>query len=608
MAAEPTDIVDPHPSRTQKLAAVTRSSGPLRRLWALCTVDRPLLTRMAIFQVLQTLSFFPFTIGLKYLIDDIFPYCAREQVVWPIVVYALANLLWWPVHGWFTVQAFNAAQRLTREAVARLRRLIVDQLQRMSLSYFARQGAGAVSNQVTVDMGRVEGLLNVVASSMLVSAVLALGSVIWLAFQSPLLLLVALSVIPPQILIMRLMRRRLDHLNKQAQRSGEGFSSRMVEFVAGMRLTKSYGNEAMVTGRLKDSIEEMRRAGLEASVTMCWVQMGIQMANQFMLPLVWCVGLGLMVYDPKAATIGELTAFIMLLGFIQGGVASATGTWGAWMGAKPGLVGLFGLLDSSELEGYVRPRRRVELAGEVRFEQVDFRYPTSAGAVVLKGIDVRIPAGQRVGLVGETGAGKSTFLDLMLGFYTPSEGRILYDGHELAEVGLRQLRSRTAIMGQDAFLWNTSVRENIRFGRPTATDREVKRAAERAQAHAFIERLEAGYDTPCGERGGKLSGGQRQRIALARVFLRDPRIIVLDEPTSALDMETEARLQADLDELSKGRTTFIVAHRLSTLRSVDRILVFRQGQLVEDGAPDELRRIPDGHFARLLALQAGAGG
>jgi ABC-type multidrug transport system fused ATPase/permease subunit len=260
------------------------------------------------------------------------------------------------------------------------------------------------------------------------------------------------------------------------------------------------------------------------------------------------------------------------------------------------------LLDSRELEEYQQPQRQLDLAGRIEFRGIAFRYPGAEGTPVLEGITLAVPAGQRVGLVGETGAGKSTFLDLVLGFYRPQQGTILYDGHELPVVGLRQLRATCAIMGQDAFLWNASVRENIRYGRPAAGDAEVEEAARQAQAHEFITRLENGYDTLCGERGAMLSGGQRQRIALARLFLRQPRIVILDEPTSALDLETEARLQADLDAFCRGRTTFIVAHRLSTLRGVDRVLVFSKGRIVEDGAPDDLVRTGSGHYARLHAL------
>jgi ABC-type multidrug transport system fused ATPase/permease subunit len=190
-----------------------------------------------------------------------------------------------------------------------------------------------------------------------------------------------------------------------------------------------------------------------------------------------------------------------------------------------------------------------------------------------------------------------------MGFYLPSGGELLYDGRPLAEIGLRQLRRHIAIMSQDAFIWNTTVQENIRYGRPGASDAEVMDAARKAQAHEFILNLAEGYKTVCGERGSKLSGGQRQRIALARVFLRNPRIIVLDEPTSALDVQTEARLLADLDTLCRDRTTFIVAHRLSTLRDVDRILVFHQGRIVEDGSREELLARPDGYFRRLHSMQ-----
>jgi ATP-binding cassette subfamily B protein len=263
---------------------------------------------------------------------------------------------------------------------------------------------------------------------------------------------------------------------------------------------------------------------------------------------------------------------------------------------------LLSIIDSDEMEGYLHPKKQLALRGGIVFDHVTFAYPANT-APVLQDVSVTIRPGERIGLVGETGAGKSTFLDLVMAFYTPAQGRITYDDHDLADIGRRQLRRATAIMGQDAFLWNTTVRENIRYGRPAATDAEVEAAASKAQAHEFITKLENGYNTTCGERGAKLSGGQRQRIALARVFLRNPAIVVLDEPTSALDLETEARLQDDLDTLCAGRTTFIVAHRLSTLRSVERILVFSQGRIVEDGKPDELLARPDGHYARLWALQ-----
>jgi ATP-binding cassette subfamily B protein len=302
------------------------------------------------------------------------------------------------------------------------------------------------------------------------------------------------------------------------------------------------------------------------------------------------------------ASIGEAVGFMGVLAMVRTGFYTWMGAYDAWQQASPGLESLLELIDSRELEEYHHPQKEVPIQGRIEFHGVDFHYPGAANTPILSGLDLVIPAGQRVGLVGETGAGKSTFLDLVLGFYRPQRGCVLFDGHELAVVGLRPLRRACAIMGQDAFLWNASVRENIRYGRPQASDAEVEEATRRAQAHEFIAQLEQGFDTLCGERGAKLSGGQRQRIALARLFLRQPRIVILDEPTSALDLETEARLQDDLDRFCLGRTTFIVAHRLSTLRGVDRILVFSKGRVVEDGTPEELVTRRDGHYARLYAL------
>jgi ATP-binding cassette subfamily B protein len=338
---------------------------------------------------------------------------------------------------------------------------------------------------------------------------------------------------------------------------------------------------------------------------MRWVMMLMQFAGEYLGVVVWCVG-GVFFLQGRLE-LGALVAFSALLGFVRQGFNAYFGAYDAWTQARPGFAAVLSILDSQEIEGFRNAPRGVRLQGELALRSLSFRYPggEADGRWALEDVSLLIPRGQRVGLVGETGAGKSTFLDLLMGFYPPTRGEILYDGRRLEQIGLLNLRRSVAIMGQDAFLWNTTVRENIRFGRPTASDAEVEEAARRAQAHEFILRLDQGYNTSCGERGGRLSGGQRQRISLARVFLRDPALVVLDEPTSALDVETEARLQADLDTLCRGRTTFIVAHRLSTLRGVDRVLVFHQGRVVEDGSVAELLKLPGGHYARLHALQFG---
>lgn len=281
------------------------------------------------------------------------------------------------------------------------------------------------------------------------------------------------------------------------------------------------------------------------------------------------------------------------------------GAYDAWMQAKPGLISMLSILDSEEMETsrHSSDSKPIRLHGGLYLKDVTFRYTGLDGPPTVADINLLVPSGQRIGLVGETGAGKSTLLDLILGFYLPDRGEILYDGRSIREIGLLELRRSVAIMGQDAFRWDTTVHENIRCGRPAATDAEVEEAARKAQADRFILALESGYETRCGERGGRLSGGQRQRIAVARVFRRDPAIVILDEPTIALDLQTEANLQDDLEVLCRGRTTFIVAHRLSTLSDVERVLVFKQVRIVEDGPMKELLANDGGPFASLRELQ-----
>ncbi|MCS6242728.1 MAG: ABC transporter ATP-binding protein [Opitutus sp.] len=580
---------------------------PLQRLWTLIRFDDGLLRAAVVFQILQSLSYLPFYAGVGILVDHILQNTAltsEERIRW-IGIYALANLALWPLHAWFTVKAFAFSQRLVRASTARLRRLLVDQLQRMSLGFFTRRGAGALANQVTVDLGRVEAFLVNLSGYLIVSITLGLGALVYLAWLSPLLAAITLLAVPAQVLVIRGVRRRLERLNQRVQQTGEDFSARVVEFIGGMRVTKSLGNEEIAAAELAEVIERVRGSGIEASVTMRWVMMGMQMIGEYLGVVVWCVG-GLL-YLNNSLPLGSLVAFAGMLGFVRGGFQSFFGAYDAWMQAKPGLEAMLAILDSQELEGYRPDGQSAQppvLRGELTLRNVSFRYPgADTGTPTMVDINLHIPAGQRIGLVGETGAGKSTLLDLLMGFYQPDKGDIRYDDQPIADIGLRALRRSVAIMGQDAFIWNTSVRENIRFGRPTATDAEIEMAATKAQADDFIRKLERGYDTLCGERGGRLSGGQRQRIALARVFLRDPRIVILDEPTSALDLETEARLQDDLDILCQGRTTFIVAHRLSTLRGVDRVLVFQRGRIIEDGSVSALLARPTGHFARLMELQ-----
>ena len=589
---------------------LAHSSGrtALYRLFSLLTIDRKTLKALLCFQALQALTYIPFSAAITYLIDNIingsFPNLAvqagMEHKLWLIGAWGGAILLLWPVHAWCTVRAFYFSQGLTRTTTARLRRLIIDQLQRLSLSYFTRRGAGALSNQVTVDLGRVENFMSNIVGGLFVSLSIAIISaiyVLWLNWQLGLLALVS---VPLQIGILRFTSIKVRKLNKNVQKTNEDFSSKIVEFIGGMRITKSLGNEEMMAEQIGELVEDIRKSGLQQSVFMRWLLMVIQFIGEYCNTITWCAAAALVIYH--RATLGEIVGLMSVLGFVRAGFNAVLGAYDNWQQAKPGMDALLEIIDSKELEEFHQPPVKKTIFGALSFKNVHFFYPGAESKQIFTNLQVEIPAGQRVGLVGETGAGKSTFLDLVMGFYQPQQGQILFDGHPLIEVGQLNLRRACAIMGQDAFLWNASVRENIRFGRPLANDREIEEAAIKAQAHNFILRLENGYETSCGERGSKLSGGQRQRIALARLFLRQPRIVILDEPTSALDLETESKLQDDLDTFCIGRTTFIVAHRLSTLRGVDRVLVFSNGKIIEDGHPKDLLTQPGSQYSKLYSL------
>ena len=293
------------------------SESPLRRFWGILNLDQAVLRAAAIFQVLQALTYLPFFAGVGILVDKVLqnPALTNHQRYLYILYYALANLALWPLHAWCTVNAFAKTQTLVREAVAQMRRLLVDKLQLMSLSFFTRRGSGALANQVTVDLGRVETFLSNVVGTFLIQMSLCFGALVYLLWLSPLLTLVTLLAIPLQYVVVRRMRRQLERLNQHVQESSENFSARVVEFIGGMRVTKSLGNEERVANELSEVIERVRGAGIEASIKMRWVSMGIQIIMEYTGVIVWC--LGGVLYLRGTLPLGSLVVFTSTFGFLR---------------------------------------------------------------------------------------------------------------------------------------------------------------------------------------------------------------------------------------------------------------------------------------------------
>jgi len=481
-----------------------------------------------------------------------------------------------------------------------LRRRLYEHFQKLSLTFYDNRQTGDLMSRMTSDVEQIENIM-VHGLDVLVMGLFGMVLAFYYMFgydrYLALLVLIPIPVIAVSIFffsgkvrsIYRSIRDRIGAMNAKLQ-----------ENLSGIRVIKAFSREGTELEHVTETSAQVLHMNIRG--IRLWSSFGPAMGLLGMVGSLIVFGVG--AYQVKAGMmrVGELFAFIILINSFYQPIGQLFSFFDSIQRSLAGADRILEVLDTEpDVADPDQPRELPEVHGEVEFRDVSFSY-ASTGEVVLRDVNVTARSGERIALVGRSGAGKSSFINLIPRFYDAMEGRILVDGIDVRTVCQTELRRYVALVLQETFLFNGSVRENLRYGKIDADNTELEEAARIANAHEFIERLPNGYDTEIGERGVKLSGGQKQRLAIARAVLADPRLLILDEATSSVDSESEFLIHQALDRLMEGRTTFIIAHRLSTIRNADVILVLENGIIVERGAHTELLRA-DGLYAHMYRQQ-----
>jgi ATP-binding cassette subfamily B protein len=486
--------------------------------------------------------------------------------------------------------------------VADLRRDVFAHLLSLSPAFFDSARSGELISRLTADTTQLKSAVGASVSIALRNLMMFLGATAMMVITSPKLSGFVLLAIPLIVLPLVAFGRWVRRLSRNAQDTLAEASAYAGELVGAIRTVQAYTSEGFAEKRFGGEVEhayEAARTSTQARAVLTAIIIFIVFAS--VVAILWIGS-----HDVLSGAIspGRLGQFVLYAVFAAAGLGQLSEVWGEVSAASGAAERLFEILHvKPDIQAPASVRALpVPARGEVGFDQVSFAYPARRDVNVLDAVSFTVRPGEKVAIVGPSGAGKSTIFHLLLRFYDPRSGAISLDGVPVKAADPKDFRARIALVPQESTVFAASARENIRFGRPDATDAEVERAAELAHAAEFIRRLPEGFDTPLGERGVTLSGGQRQRIAIARAILRDAPLLLLDEATSALDAESETLVQTALEELMRHRTTLVIAHRLATVLSCDRILVMDQGKIVEQGTHTELVAA-NGLYARLARLQ-----